>query len=412
MLPPTETFIELESRLSRILLQRWRATVAAGWPAIKASWDAGNYETAISLVGGLQPGPLHQAQERRIRVLMNAMLAYGAEHVSSKARRLRLAPTASQEPVDLGLRQLAAMEDETAAFAVRMLQAEARRQQLISNDPSSFEALFHKADDALGPSSYRARNIITSGGRWSSDLSANLSTSRLVGYGSLDAMRASGIRRYMIRVTLDARTSQICRNMRGRVFEVSEGFDVLDRALRATDSDAIRVAQPWIPSRMADQLPNMSNAELVSKRMITPPFHPRCRSVLVPAGPVRVARGGRGAPAQQHPLHDPATLDDATSLPLYDLVDGGGIMRAVRGVGHQTPLHSWEIDALGDLIGLSLSEQAITGRISLAQAQEIVTGLVRTAVPAGPAQAAVLDALMTELRGAVGNTGSLFAPTH
>lgn len=431
-MPPIETFIELEGQLSQILHQRWQAALAHGWPSIKASWDAGHHDTAIALTGSLNVGPLHSAQDRRIRALCQAMLAYGAQHVSKREAAKWFDPKADLEPVDLMMRQLVVLaEQDTPAFAVRLLQAEAKRQARealgeedlkVLTEQDRYATLFAKADGDLGPSSYRARNIILSGGKWSSDLTANLTTSRLVNYGSLNAMRNVGIRRYRIRATMDAKTSPICDSMNNRVFHVVDGFDILGRALRSQNGNALRVDHPWIPWSRADEVRHMSEAQLRANRWVVPPFHPSCRSIIVPAGKTtrRVSQGttvrslqpgalAGDTPATHPQLSAQGALDVATSLPVFDMVEGGVIMRALRQVGHMLPLHSWEIDALGDLIGLTLERQAVAGRISAAEAEQIITGLVRRAVPPGSAEGAVMDALMAEVRAGTGNEAGWFA---
>lgn len=418
MHPPLEVFIELETKLAAILNRRWALAVREAWPAIEACWEHGNHETAVALVGGIQMAPLRKNEERRIRALCTAMLAYGAQHVSSKAARKQFTNT---EPVDLMLAQLRTLTDrDTAAFAVRMLQVESKRQtgvSLTGEDKAiateeeryaSFLQAIMKDSADLGPSSYRARNVILSGGRWSSDLTANLTTSRLVNFGSLDAMRDARIQRYRLKVTLDQRTSQICRGMRNKVFDVAEGFSMLRTALLAQDGEALRSAHPWIPHKHAASIEAMDEPTLMARRWFVPPFHARCRTIIVPAGIVQ-RRLPRHQPVVEHPnMGATDALEDATSLPIADLVDGGGIMRALRGVGHQTPLHPWEIDALGDLIGSTMALRTVAGRLSVAEAEEIVRQLVLTAVPAGPAHTAVLDVLLAEVRALVGNEAGLF----
>ena len=62
----------------------------------------------------------------------------------------------------------------------------------------------------------------------------------------LSSYAEAGIARYLIEAVLDERTTEICRYLHGRVFEVSDAlrrFDALDRLEQPED---IKQAQPWV----------------------------------------------------------------------------------------------------------------------------------------------------------------------
>lgn len=393
-MPPLETFIELEEALAKILHKRWERAAAKAWPAINASWKRKDHATVIELVGAIQTAAATVPETRKTRALGLAMLAYGASFTSEERAKKWVGKDVEQEQVNQALRQMEALAlEDTPAFAVRMARAEIKRQE--GEDGQTPEAAFlqlvAKADI---PSSYQSRNVIMSGGRWSSDLTANLVTSRLVNYGSLDAMVGEGVRVYQLQATLDARTSQICRNLNGRTFTVREGFRRVEAALRTEDGDTLRAVHPWIPNKMADTLPDLSRREMTEQGWLVPPFHPRCRTIVVPA-----SFTDADALDAFDDIADPAdllfsrqsrsilsnnavraaigvTLTGATvvgSIVLFDLIESGVLAREIRNIGSRLlSLRSWQIDDIVSSITRAVRGLSSSGVISPADFDKAV----------------------------------------
>lgn len=385
MTPPLETFIEFEEALAKLLQKRWERAVAKAWPAIGASWGRKDYKTVVELVGAIQQEPHTVAEIRKARVLCLAMLSYGANFVSDDRAKKWVGAGVNHEPANLMLRQMEALAVEDApAFAVRMARAEIKRQEgeKESTPEAAFLQLLAKADI---PSSYQARNVIMSGGKWSSDLTANLVTSRLVNYGSLDGMVAEGIRVYKLQATLDARTSQICRNLNGRTFAVREGFNRVEGALRTEDGNTLRVVHPWVPNNMASAIPNLSRREMTEQGWLVPPFHPRCRTIVVPAGLDEIdsddlADDVTDAGAALMSARATSLLSNgwvraaigvsagATvigSIVLFDLLDTGLLARTFRTVGSRLlDMRSWQIDDIVSAVARAVRGLSVDGVIS------------------------------------------------
>lgn len=385
-MPPLETFIELEEALAKILHKRWERAAAKAWPGISASWARKDYASVIELVGAIQQEPHTVSEIRKSRVLCLAMLSYGANFVSDERAKKWVGPKINQEPANLMLRQMETLAREDApAFAVRTVRAEIKRQEGEKDlsPEGAFLQLLAKEDI---PSSYQARNVLMSGGRWSSDLTANLVTSRLVNYGALDAMRDEGIRTYQLQATLDRRTSQICRNLHGRTFTVREGYNRIEQALLTEDGNTLRTVHPWIPNKLAETLPNISRREMTEQGWLVPPFHPRCRTIVIPAafddiGVDDIADAGETMTDVLVGRQTSSMLSNGWvraaigvtvggaavvgSIVLFDLIETGLLARTFRNAGSRLlELRSWQIDDIINAVSRALRGVAVNGTVS------------------------------------------------
>jgi hypothetical protein len=114
--------------------------------------------------------------------------------------------------------------------------------------------------------------------RRSNSISANLTVSPLVTFRFLAAAKQNGITKYMLQATLDSRTSDICIELNGRIFEVNQAAQLADQIMQATDPDELRALAPFVPGNKDNiaRLHDMSDEELQAAGVMIPPFHPFC----------------------------------------------------------------------------------------------------------------------------------------
>ena len=98
-------------------------------------------------------------------------------------------------------------------------------------------------------------------------------------FGSIAGMEEAGITEYEILAMGDERTCEICEGMNGKIFSVSETRKVIDKVLDIEDPEKFKEAMPW-QVRMPVE---MSNYSLEKSGMSLPPFHGRCRCIVVMA---------------------------------------------------------------------------------------------------------------------------------
>lgn len=140
-------------------------------------------------------------------------------------------------------------------------------------------------------------------------------TNRARTFGQLSSLRDAEIKRYVLEAMLDEVTTDICRFMHGKSFEVDSGISTIERVDALEDPNEIKDEQPWVQTRKTPdggeelQLVSrgevrtvaritesavgrsdetgkfsggMSEAELSAAGVLLPPFHGLCRTTVVP----------------------------------------------------------------------------------------------------------------------------------
>lgn len=106
---------------------------------------------------------------------------------------------------------------------------------------------------------------------------ANHATTRSQEFGRVDGYVAAGVTRYRIAAVMDERTSDVCRALNGKVFEVSDAVAWRERIIEAGDPEAIKELAPWPSAEQAE----LSEAELTELGVLMSPFHFGCRTRTV-----------------------------------------------------------------------------------------------------------------------------------
>jgi len=114
---------------------------------------------------------------------------------------------------------------------------------------------------------------------------------RARGFSDLNLMGEAGIEKYIWRSIIDNRTSAICLQMNGRVFEVKTGMKQMNKILSMQSSDALKKEFPWRRDLSEFGLgagEKLSNIDISNKLAangvpVTVPAHASCRSSIEPA---------------------------------------------------------------------------------------------------------------------------------
>ncbi|MBI2933002.1 MAG: minor capsid protein [Planctomycetes bacterium] len=121
---------------------------------------------------------------------------------------------------------------------------------------------------------------------------AAVSVNRANNWGGMFSLEEAGVEEYVFRAVMDERTSQICKDLNGRVFSVPRVMKVVRQALDGPPS-AIENIAPW-PTHDAERndffiesggerayLNGKSEEWLADHGVALPPLHGNCRSVVV-----------------------------------------------------------------------------------------------------------------------------------
>lgn len=110
---------------------------------------------------------------------------------------------------------------------------------------------------------------------------ASLNSSRLATWGFTAEAEVLGMARYKLTAVLDGRTSEFCKLIDGKVFNVPDAREKVIEVLNVQNPEDLRVVQPW-PKQTKQALAEfreMSPAELTERGLHIPPYHPHCRTI-------------------------------------------------------------------------------------------------------------------------------------
>ncbi len=126
------------------------------------------------------------------------------------------------------------------------------------------------------------------------DVAASAALVRARSFGNISGMVEAGVVKYEILAMGDERMCSICGAMHGRTFSVADAKAVMDRVLDIQDPTAFKNAMPWHSASPA----GLSDAQLMGAGRSIPPFHGRCRCLLVASeiASVSVPAGNRATP--------------------------------------------------------------------------------------------------------------------
>ena len=101
-------------------------------------------------------------------------------------------------------------------------------------------------------------------------------------FGAIQALEESGVRRYEYVNPLDERTSDVCRALDGKTFEVRDAVKLRNRLLTTTDPEEWKAIAPWpkVSEIHGDDGAVLPSAELAKRGILMPPLHFHCRSAI------------------------------------------------------------------------------------------------------------------------------------
>jgi SPP1 gp7 family putative phage head morphogenesis protein len=92
-------------------------------------------------------------------------------------------------------------------------------------------------------------------------------------YSDISSMRDAGIEKYRYSAVMDARTSEICQELNGKVFLVRNGVKLMNEVSMVSEPGEFKAVHPWL---------SIDEAQAAdSNSIVLPPAHGMCRSTIV-----------------------------------------------------------------------------------------------------------------------------------
>jgi hypothetical protein len=182
-----------------------------------------------------------------------------------------------------------------------------------------------KAEAALETLADQLNAAVASGGTVPIDTQAGLTTSRLISLGFLSQASDEGSTTYEVSEILDDKTCDVCQYMDGMQFDVAEQSGRLMQTLGTSDPDELASMAPW-PD--LEDLAGMTPDELQAAGYGSPPYHPNCRGMLVPAS-----------------TKEPGELSEEGEDLVSDLLDGVAALGVEGDEVDAEDLAGWDDDA-------------------------------------------------------------------
>ena len=287
-----ESFLVLEKSLSARIFRQWKRDTDGVINQIIAHVNRGEFDKALDECPGLSMVEAAEKNQRYTEFIGMQATLFGASRLTQgNPRRTRFVNEDQPEAVTLASAAMVEMlggngTEDVCRVANKLITEERAAQQ---------EEAYKSADkqvrkDATTGFIRRFTTSVRGNGEAFINLGSSLHTSRLGSWGFTQEATFRGIDQYQVSEQLDSRTCPVCRTMHGRKFSVAPAAAKLTNWLSIKDLNQLKSVAPW-PKQDAKSVKNlsqMSNSRVSQNGWDTPPYHPLCRGVLVPAGSLPV----------------------------------------------------------------------------------------------------------------------------
>lgn len=277
---PLSLYIDIEQALMKRLLEAWRPYAAEAFVAINAAMVAKEWDKARDLAGRVDLAEIGAANKEWIKANLYTAAKFGA---SLSNTNYPLALTVGQ--YDNLLNRIYRVFGMYLSYAGTTRVYERIIQSITDAEAESRKA--EKAEVETATPRYVKEFVsFAAEGDRALKLISSLHTSRLAAWGFTAEAEVMGYERYQLVAVLDNRTSEFCRMIDGRTFEVAAARKKLDEVLSAQDPEDLRTLQPWPKQdqKSIGEFMEMGEDELAAEGLMIPPFHPHCRTILAKIG--------------------------------------------------------------------------------------------------------------------------------
>jgi hypothetical protein len=289
------TFLKLEKALIKRLRATWTPMAAAYHAQIADALKANDVVKALEIAHKIDLSPVGVQNREYIKYMLLAFLNFGAAMASE-----------TDTPLIASLQHDAVLERATKSFLASI--SYNCTIQTVKDALQSI-ALYEQAQKADGQRFVRDFVSFAEPGDAMLQLTSSLHSSRLSTWGFTAEAEVRGITEYKLSAVMDGRTSAFCRMINGHTFKVEDARKSIVQILSAENPEDAKNLQPWPAQDKASMASykEMSSDDLRAAGYHIPPFHPRCRTILI-----------RAKDDSQPKLTKPEVAPDNQKLPKFN----------------------------------------------------------------------------------------------
>lgn len=358
------TYLSLEAALSTKLMKSWAKVYSEKISSLEGLLISGEYGKARELVQDFDLTDLGAKNKQLLTFIYRASVGFGASTLSDS-------PTAQDSEKTQELVALCVSNTLQYLEHGGSVLWQDRLLQLIAQMESGKVAV-EKAEKTRYVKPFVSFKEIADD---TTQMATTLHMSRLATWGFCAEAEVTEVSRYKLSAVLDGRTSKFCRWIDGKEFSVEDARKKVLEVLQLQNPDDAKTVQPWPDQSKAgmSELESLTADELVARGLHIPPFHPGCRTLLVPVGG-SVGRVGKPKvpESKQYLTAEKATVDTFKELGLNLTEEQVDHWNAYVGLNPT----QWVSKLTGKSPLEVLESQLKSGSISVSSDGDIVTKLV------------------------------------
>lgn len=256
--------IEIENNLANILVKSWQSVFQSYMTRLLVALKAGNEDAARKIVSNFSLDTMLDGLDKTLNAYSSMAFRFGTQQAATT-------PSSVNDMHDNSIELFKAMVTQNVAEQVKKASLK------VISDFNKVK----KADDSILHEFKSFADKVTTTAERNLRMATTLHTNRLASYGATAEMNLLGIKEYTINGQLDKKICPVCRVQHGRIFQVSDARNLLQKVLKTKDPDKLKELQPWPNVKQAARMSIMKPADLVTNGWHIPPYHGNCRCLII-----------------------------------------------------------------------------------------------------------------------------------
>lgn len=300
MQPKLSAFLDLEASLAKVVRKEFAKAVRPIVDEIETALRENRFDDARRLVNEVGFAEACKNVKNKIEMLGIESLLLGASRLVKPSKSFLQTDGIPPQLEQALSAFVATLTGNSTDYLRKQLLALVAKKEVtatpvVKDDVHSSAQVFQKAYESDDDFIKALNGIVDGNGKSLTDVSANLTTSRLVSYGMLVQSSIEGFTSYQFTAELDDRTCPVCSQLHGQTFDVSLGIVRLEKLFETEDPNSLKTIAPF-PDQSAAGLEvfqAMAPKALENAGWSVPPLHPGCRCQVIPSGVITTSQVGQ-----------------------------------------------------------------------------------------------------------------------